>query len=344
VLYTFCSMQDCKDGAVPRTLLAANEGNFVGATEWGGNCKEGCGTIFQLTPQGSETVLYAFCGQANCADGEDPVSLISDGAGDFYGTTLSGGTPLNGICTDGCGTVFKLTANGTESVLYSFCSQPNCTDGFYPFGLTMDGKGNLYGTTAYGGGGGCVQIYPFGCGTVFKLSADGTETLIHVFTGGADGAVPNGGLIFDDAGNLYGSTEAGGGTDCNDYGCGTVFKLAPDGTETILYSFTGGSDGSSPTGLLAAKNGNFLGTTDTGGDFGCTAFPSGCGTVFKLSPDNKVTVLHAFKGPKTDGAGPGGLISDSAGNLYGITNVGGRHSGCFYKRQGCGTVFELTKK
>jgi uncharacterized repeat protein (TIGR03803 family) len=157
--------------------------------------------------------------------------------------------------------------------------------------------------------------------------------------------LPNGELIIDSAGNLYGTTAQGGTGDCNSgLGCGTVFKLAPDGTETVLYAFTGGSDGSIPGWLLRTANGGFLGTTSAGGDLGCTDSSSGCGTVFKLSPDNTEKVLYAFKGPKTDGAFPGVLIAGSAGNLYGATGWGGRHHGCFYKRQGCGTVFELQKK
>jgi uncharacterized repeat protein (TIGR03803 family) len=267
---------------------------------------------------GQLRVLYPFCSQANCSDGAVPhAGLMSDASGNLYGTTISGGA-------HGSGTVFKLAPDGTETVLYSFCAQPDCADGAAPyFGVVMDPSGNLYGTTACGGTG-C------GHGTVFRLAPGGTETVLHAFTGGSDGADPNG-LIIDASGTLYGTTELGAGTGCGGAGCGTVFKVAPDGTETVLYSFCARRnciDGASPFSGLILKAGKLYGTTTAGGKFGY-------GTVFRLSTNNKETVLYAFCPIDcADGASPyGGLIVDKSGNLYGTTTNGGGHGG--------GTVFRL---
>jgi uncharacterized repeat protein (TIGR03803 family) len=150
VLYAFCSMKACKDGAVPGALITDGADNFYGVAQRGGeygNCGSGgCGVIFGLTPQGTETVLYTFCSKTNCADGATPESVTLDDAGDFQGVTYVGGANINNSCYLGCGTVFQLAADGSESVLYSFCSQSNCTDGAYPEGSVMlDGTGNLYG-------------------------------------------------------------------------------------------------------------------------------------------------------------------------------------------------------
>ena len=208
-------------------------------------------------------VLYNFCSQDGCADGAYPgSSLIMDGAGNLYGTTYQGGFGQKGV-------VFKLAPDGTETVLYNFCSQSGCTDGANPGGgLVMDAAGNLYGTTQYGGDPSC---YPgFGCGTAFKLAPDGTETVLYNFcsqSGCTDGAEPVGGLVIDAAGTLYGTTSAGGAS-----GGGVVFKLAPDGTETVLYNFcsqSGCADGAEPwAGLVTDTAGNLYGTTVGGGDYG----------------------------------------------------------------------------
>jgi uncharacterized repeat protein (TIGR03803 family) len=175
------------------------------------------------------------------------------------------------------------SAAPTETVLHSFTG----SDGAFPLaGLIADSAGNLYGTTVSGGTGGCSQ--GAGCGVVFKVSPSGTETVLYSFTGGSDGAFPEAGLIADRAGNLYGTTNRGGGS-----GGGVVFKLSSSGTETVLYSFTGGSDGRNPqAGLIADSAGNLYGTTEGGG--------SGNGVVFKLSLGGTETVLHSFTG--SDGA------------------------------------------
>jgi len=272
------------------------------------------------------TVLYKFAGGS---DGDYPESPpIRDKAGNLYGTTIEGGS---GNCYEGgaCGTVFKLAPNGTKTILYSFNGG---SDGAGPNWLAMDKAGNFYGTTAAGGGTGCLD--EFGCGTVFKLAANGTETVLHAFTDGSDGADP-GSLAVDKDGNLYGTAYEGGAQTCGDLGCGVVFKLAPDGTETVLYSFTGKSDGGHPVpGLLRDRQGNFYGATSAGGMIGCY-----CGTVFKLDRHGKETVLYAFAGG-SDGEGPyAGVVADASGNLYGTTEFGGDEN-CGYGT-GCGTVFRV---
>src|ERR1035441_332430 len=212
-----------------------------------------------------EKVLHNF--NNNGTDGTNPrAGLIFDAAGNLYGTTENGGT-------NGVGTVFELTptAGGgwTETVLYSFCSQANCTDGYQPWaGLIFDAAGNLYGTTVYGGTADTTCSY---CGTVFELTPNGsggwTETVLHSFGDGTDGFYPSAGLIFDAAGNLYGTTAMGG---TYDYPWdGTVFELTPAAgggwTEKVLYSFGGGTDGYWPeAGLIFDAAGNLYGTTYSG--------------------------------------------------------------------------------
>jgi uncharacterized repeat protein (TIGR03803 family) len=264
VLYSFCAEINCTDGNSPRAgLISDSSGNLYGTTEFGGAYEEG--TVFKLAPDGTETVLYSFCAEINCTDGAYPLAgLIMDAAGNLYGMAPNGGTY-------GGGTVFRLAPDGTETVLYSFCAQTNCTDGGGPTGLIADSSGNLYGTTGRGGEGDCK----YGCGTVFKLAPDGTETVLHAFNGGSDGRTPLAGVIADNAGNLYGTTFYGGGTRCHS-GCGTVFKLAPDGTETVLFAFHG-RRGTNPAGaLLKSPHGLLYGTTQFGGASGSY------GTIFKI--------------------------------------------------------------
>jgi uncharacterized repeat protein (TIGR03803 family) len=356
VLYAF---QGGNDGSFPSSdLIFDSSGNLYGTTQFGGvgaDCSTdsipGCGTVFELSPNGSggwtETVLYTF--QAG-TDGSVPSSgLIFDNAGNLYGTTLYGGAA-------NAGTVFELSPNGSggwkETILYSFLSNP---DGSEPQGLIFDGSGNLYGATEFGGLNQCYKFDP--CGTVFELSPNGsrgwTETIIYSFHGDGDGFSPNGGLIFDNSGNLYGTTSAGGlNIDCgvdDGYGCGTAFELSPNGsggwTETVLYSFAStASDGANPAaGLILDQSGDLYGTTSEGGEGACGNVDR-CGTVFKLSPNGSggwtETTLYAFLGG-IDGASPAaGLIFDKTGNLYGTTADGGA-AGC-NSGYGCGTVFELT--
>jgi len=268
-------------------------------------------------------VLHSFRGQPK--DGTAPLGgLLMDSAGNLYGTTLQGGKYSN--CHDsggyGGGIVFKLDTSGVETVLHNF----NGSDGAGSSAtLIMDANGDLYGTTAVGGVSGCNTGDSVGCGVVFKLSGN-KETVLYRFTGGADGAFPWAGLVADESGNFYGTTNGGG-----EYGGGVVFKLV--GTqETVLHAFTGGKDGGAPAaGTLINANGSLYGTTTYGGDIYCD-YPNPCGVVFKLT-GREETVLHAFKG-SPDGDSPvAGLLMDASGNLYGTTYDGGNTNG--------GTVFEV---
>jgi uncharacterized repeat protein (TIGR03803 family) len=213
------------------------------------------------------------------------------------------------------------------SVLYTFQSGPS--DGANPAGkLILDASGNLYGITQYGG------ARTLGWGTVFKLDpATGKETMLYAFTGGTDGGYAFGGLVRDAAGNLYGTTSAGGNASCGGDGCGVVFKLSKAGKETVLYQFTGGSDGGSPNGdLVRDRAGNLFGTAYWG-PYGC------CGVAFKVDKKGNETVLHQFGG-LPDGELPvAGLVRDPQGNLFGTTSSGGGGA-CF---GGCGTVFQLSR-
>ena len=269
------------------------------------------------------SVLYAFTGPP---DGNGPhASLLLDAAGNLYGTTLFGGASYHG-------TAFKLDRTGKETVLYSFLG--GYGENPYDAGLIRDERGNLYGTTFSGGA--------FDKGAIFKLNTKGNETVLHSFTGTRkDGQYPEASLILDTAGNLYGTTSEGGGTGCGGTGCGTVFKLDTGGRETVLYSFKGKADGSYPGGVIRDNAGNFYGGAWSGGDFNfCNG--AGCGTVFKLETTGKLRVLYTFTGTQGDGASPGSVIRDEAGNLYGTTTYGG-DSTCGSNGTGCGTVFMLDK-
>jgi uncharacterized repeat protein (TIGR03803 family) len=218
--------------------------------------------------------------------------------------------------------------------LHSFTGRSG--DGEYPeAGLVLDEAGNLYGTALYAGLAGCGN--GLGCGTVFKVSPTGTATQLHTFTGHTDGGWPLATLVRDQAGNLYGTASGGGDSNCyQGYGCGTIFRLDPAGHYKVLYTFTGApSDGADPeAGMILDAAGNLYGTTQRGGsaDFG---------TVFKLDPTGKETVLHSFLGAPTDGRYPAfaTLIRDAAGNLYGVTPDGGNN--CTQTQVSCGMAFML---
>jgi uncharacterized repeat protein (TIGR03803 family) len=336
VLWNF---RGAKDGARPLFgVLLGSAGQIYGATTIKGGAA-GNGTVFELTSTGhrqwKETTL------SNFADGSGDVPAVGpifDTAGNLYGTTSH-----EGAC--GAGSVYQLTpaSNGTwnENILYSFPAGVKFDPA--PSNLIFDAAGNLYGETQYGGAS--------GFGTIFELSRSGgswTETDIYTFAGESDGANPQGGLILDQAGNLYGTTQTGG-TSCERSGCGTVFELSHSGggwKKTILYQFLGGAtDGEDPTaGLIFDAAGNLYGTTLGGGIHGGNNCGIGCGGVFELSPSSrgwKESVLYFFTETHGDGAIPfGGLVVDAAGNLYGTTYSGGTQSeACGI---GCGTVFEIS--
>lgn len=302
VLYSFAG--GATDGSQPYGgLVRANDGNFYGLTYSGGASNDG--VVFKITPGGTETVLYSFAGAP--ADGANPFgSLIQASGGSFYGMTSAGGASNDGV-------VFRITASGTETVLYSFAGG---ADGSQPGGsLIQASDGNFYGMTAAGGTG--------NNGTVFKIAPGGTETVLHVFAGTADGSDPEyASLVQASDGNFYGTTTSGG-TD-ND---GVVFRITPAGTEAILYSFAGGTaDGAYPaTGLTQGSDGDFYGSTYVGG-------ATNYGVIYRVTPGGTETVLHSFAGQPTDGANPfGSLIQASDGNFYGVTPIGGGIGGVVYE-------------
>jgi uncharacterized repeat protein (TIGR03803 family) len=255
-----------------RLALDRHRGILYGTTQNGGTgCNfNGCGTVWQLAPAHRLRFLYRFKG---APDGADPASgLVRDPAGNLYGVTLGGGH-VNQQCQEGCGTVFKITRAGRKSTLYEF---QGGNDGIAPAegDLVLDAKGNVYGTTMFGGGGGGNSCSPSGCGIVFKINADGQETVLYTFQGGSGGAdgAPNDGVLLDGNGGLYGTTP------------GEIFHVDANRKETVLYTFSCGTDGCNTNGDLGIDgSGALYGTTRSGGDLSCNP-PNGCGVVFKLVP------------------------------------------------------------
>jgi len=332
------------DGASPFAGLTIDGGgNFYGTTFAGGGgpCQgyghNGCGTVFKLMHSGASwslTPLYNFAG---VTDGARPwAGVIVRPNGGLYGTTVTGGQgPCQGYQSSGCGTVFNLLpppnayppTNWSETVLYRFSGGGV---GALAYGkVVFDQTGSLYGTTNFGGAqGSCYQGNR--CGTVWKLTPSGsgwTEQILYNFTGGADGGQPVAGLIFDQAGNLYGTTEGPSGHH------GSVFQLTPSGggwTENTLYSFKGGSDADEPWAeVIFDTSGNLYGTTF---NFGV----ANGGTVFELTPSGNnwiYTLVYSLSGMGAGGP-VGKVIMDTAGNLYGTTRNGGVSNN--------GAVFKLT--
>jgi uncharacterized repeat protein (TIGR03803 family) len=357
VLYSFCSLQNCVDGALPLgSLIFDSDGNLYGTTDSGG--ANASGIVFKLAPNPdgiwTESVLHSFTGGS---DGRNPnAGLIADSDGNLYGTTNEGGI-INHVCDDyvGCGVVFKLTRDAaggwTESVLYAFCLRKNCSDGWGPTAaVTLDTKGNLYGTTSLGGYGAYCDVGP-GCGTVFELTPNPhggwTHSVLYNFCTHnnsdrdcTDGSVLLAGVIFDAAGNLYGTTEAGGSSpNCGGPpggGCGVVFELTSgsDGqwSETVIHNFHDHPAAYPSAALVFDSAGDWLYGT-SGGNI------DGGSTVFGLSPGINggwtYNVLHTFHGKLGINA-YGGLVSDKTGNLYGTTDDCGDQRSC------SGVVFQVS--
>lgn len=321
VLYTF----DFTDGSYPTGGVVGDAaGDLYGTT--GGGGPYNYGVAFKLMPSGEEIALHLF---ADGTDGAAPDSLIRGTMGNLYGVTYDGG---DFSCPQdvggGCGTVFTIARSGAFSVLYSFAGG---NDGALPEPSLIEASdGNLYGATNSGGDTSCFP--PDGCGTVFRLTRSGVETVLYRFTGQPDGAGSKS-LIRDGAGNFYGVTGQGGQGCTNSAGCGTVFELSLTGAETVLYRFGGAPDGEGPVGIVLDSAGNLYGTTQEGGDTSCNPAIPGCGTVFKLDRAGNETVIHTFTG--SDGAEPAsGLVIDSEGNLYGTTANGGAY--------GYGVIFKIS--
>jgi uncharacterized repeat protein (TIGR03803 family) len=332
ILYTFCSETDCADGNDSEgALVLATDGNFYGTTMHGGVNAQycgsqgtGCGTVFRITPQGEFKSLHAFVE----TDGAFPeAGLVQASDGNLYGVAQEGG--------EGYGTAFKISMGGDFTLLHVFCSVDNgngCVDGAGPLGALMQGSdGLLYGTTEIGG----INCGTGGnCGTFYSMSSTGTVTTLYNFCAlqnCEDGDMPDGAVIQGPDGNFYGTTPAGG-THCVSGvggGCGTVFKITPTGTLTTVYDFCELKhcvDGTGPDGtLILASDGNFYGAFTGGavGEFDCTPdFPEPCGSLFRLTPEGKDTILYRFDG--NDGAFPtSGFYQATDGTLYGTTYGGG---------------------
>ena len=330
-LYSFQGIHTGKaDGAQPSGgLIADAAGNLYGTAYYGGakctlSTTKGCGTVFELSNSGgtwTETILYTFTGGA---DGAFPNSnLIFDASGNLYGEAFRGG---NASCNDGCGVIFELSPNSsggwTETSAYSFT---DTTDGLNPIGgLTFDASGNLYGTTVFGGTGACG----IGCGIIFELSpvsgGGWSKTTVYNFSNGTGGFYPVGGVIFDSAGNIYGTLSQGGSLNvnggCSNGGCGTVFrltKISGGWRFGLLYTFQGPKGIQPNASLVMDAAGNLYSTTNYGGS------SASAGVAFELSPTTqgqwKLTLLHAFT-DTTDGHEPQGLVMDASGNLYGTSS------------------------
>ncbi len=362
-LYSFCSQPNCTDGFSSAGPLAqAVDGDFYGTTAGGG--ADGYGTVFKITVDGALTTLYSFCSQPNCTDGALSVlgtpPLVQATDGNFYGATFGGGGCASAGDAKDCGTIFKITSGGALTTLYTFCSQPNCTDGVAPNGLVQAANGDFYGTTSQGGG----AAPPYGAGTVFKITSDGALTTLYTFCSQpncTDGGTPFGSLVRATDGSFYGTTWTSGlsgtgpgaffkitsagalttlgyiagypsgtlvqATDGNFYGttarAGTIFKITPAGTLTTLAEV----DGFPYAGLVQATDGNFYGTTYVGGASFCGGVNSvSCGSVFEVTPTGTLTTLYSFCSQPNcaDGSFPlAGLIQATNGKLYGTTLGGG---------------------
>ena len=341
ILYNFDIRQGRELDGIS-SLVFDTAGNLYGETYSGGTA--GSGIVFELSPGSggawTEKNLYVFSGGA---DGRYPQGgLIVDGAGNLYGTTTHGGAANDGVVF----TLRPIQSGGwSESVIHNFIGYPN--DGEKPYGgVIFDKSGNLYGTTSQGGTGGCIHTPT--CGTIYKLTPGSngqwTEAILHNFIGGSnDGGFPISTPTFDRYGNLFGTSENGGGTDgCDLQGCGTAYELSPSGggwNFAVLHVFPAYSgDGSAPTGsLVFDQAGNLYGSTGGGGALGswCLGGPSFCGTVFELTPTTgsgwTETVLHSFGAHQGDGTFPFDLVIDSVGNLYGPAYGGLADRGVVYK-------------
>jgi uncharacterized repeat protein (TIGR03803 family) len=321
VVHTFTG----KDGSSPNGDLVRDvEGNFYGTTQLGGASNRG--VIFKLDPSGEETVLYSFTG---ASDGGIPIGRLLHHGGSLYGVTS-----LGGDSTCKCGTVFKLDASGSLTVLHQFKGgKDGAQNQAQPeLGLVLI-KDALYGGASFGGVTGCDGN--LGCGVIFKVTQAGKERVLYRFTGEAAGAFPQD-LISDGDGNIYGAT--GGSYEHGN--AGTLFKMDATGKLTTLYTFPGGASGDSPRWrLIRSEDGVFHGVTQFGGDSTCDLGSSGCGVVFRVNAAGTERVLHDFGKHPGAGEDPSGGLLDIAGNFYGATFYGGiKNSTCSL---GCGVVYRV---
>ena len=327
VLHSFLDPNVPSDGYSPYApVTQAANGNFYGTTIFGGT--DANGIVYELSSQGQYTVLHNFGDGSVTNDGMKPQARIIQGAdGLFYGITTLGGSTANE--PNGGGTVFQMTPAGGITIIHAFADGSVANDGINPIGGLVQGPdGTLYGAAPY-------NIFGGTSGSIFSVTPQGVYAVLHRFADGSvqnDGATPNGDLVQGADGNFYGTTEFGGSR--ND---GTVYKITPQGQVTILHSFLDGSimnDGTFPTsGLVLASDGNFYGMTSAGGALNL-------GTIFKVTPQGAVTILHSFMdgtipsdGFQSSQSATGQLVQGSDGNLYGATHNGGGF--------GYGTVFQV---
>jgi uncharacterized repeat protein (TIGR03803 family) len=315
VLYSFKGFS-ANDGSDPESGLTYFKGVIYGTTSEGGALR-GRGTVFSITPSGTETVVHTFTGGD---DGAFPEARLIVFNGTLYGTTLLGGGENSAsayACAKrydsetGFGTVFSITPSGQETIVHAFAGSP---DGAYPQAAVLNVNGTLYGTTCGGGAGSGG-----GDGTAFTITPSGDEHVIYSFQP-ATGAPPSHGRLLDLNGTLYGTASGGG-----KYGFGAVFSLSTSGKEKLLHSFNG-ADGAYPHGGLTAIKHTLYGTTAGG------AGSYADGTVFSITPTGTETVLHSFKG--SDGNDPEETLLNVNGTLYGTTSSGGAYND--------GTVFSIT--
>jgi uncharacterized repeat protein (TIGR03803 family) len=306
---------DATDGDDPQGgLVQATNGKLYGTTYGGG--ANGAGTVFKITPSGTLTTVYSFCAQSGCSDGAYPyATLVQATNGSLYGTTTGGGA-------NGDGTVFKITPGGVLTTLHSF----DVADGYLPYtALVQASHGDLYGTTVQGGAN--------GAGTVFKITPSGTLTTLYSFCSKSactDGKSPFSALVQATNGNLYGTTFVGGAD-----GYGTVFKITPSGTLTIVHSFDYTNGGNPEAGLVEASDGNLYGTTEDGGG-------TDSGTVFKITPSGTLTTLYSLCSQSNCADGydvTAALVQATDRSFYGTTVLGGAN--CI-PDGGCGTIFKIT--
>jgi len=330
VIYSFCAQSNCPTGSSPQTnLIQASDGNYYGTAA--GLISGDVGTLFRLTPQGQLSVLHTFCAlyATNCPQGESPNGIIEGSDGYLYGTTQYGGSTNSGTGTLGGGVLFKISLAGAYYVIYSFCSTGTCSSADYPYSTLVEGSdGNYYGTTS---------------SSVFKITPSGQLTDFSCCAYGFDFGTPDASALLQATdGNYYGLASAGGNeSQCNESGCGTIFRVTSGGGATSVYIFSctenGYScpDGAHPYGSLVETGGsNLYGLAQGGGD----AADPGYGVIFKFSSNGSLTPVYTFcQTDCLDGEPPEGLMVASDGNIYGTTTYSGNTN-----QPGAGTVFRIT--
>ena len=327
ILYSFKGSPN--DGSTPYAGLVALDGKLYGTTKYGGTGGEGTysGTVYEVTTSGNERVLHDFTGMP---DGAEPLAALTVANHELYGTTLGGGSYScmpSSSDFDGCGTVFKVTLSGKETILHRF--RGATTDGATPVAPLLAVGNEFYATTSYGG--------TNNIGTIYEISRTGNERVIHSFIGGSasgsdtDGEFPLAGLIVQD-GILYGTTAGGGGSGCFETGCGTLFEVRRTGKERVIYDYDSQKDyGWSPNTSVVAMNGNLYGT----------AFNPSGGTIYSISRGGRhPRLLHHFTGG-ADGSNPNGLTLLN-GDLYGTTSLAGNCD--YHNDSGCGTIFRIAPR